>query len=140
MRDIQTFVDHIAAVQLASRVERIAVVAQSVGAVLASTWVHDHAPRIRCLVLCLASVQGQALRAVRRRPGLKLMHKLRGKFFVNSYVKAKFLDARPGTHCQLPARSADYASDRRQYPAGSLRDGRSHRGRCGRHHRCPRNC
>ena len=32
-------------------VEDIAVIAQSVGAVLVSTWVHDYAPKIRCMVL-----------------------------------------------------------------------------------------
>jgi len=38
------------------------------------------------------------------RPGLRLMHKLRGNFFVNSYVKAKFL-----THD--PARIASFDAD-----------------------------
>ncbi|MGO4326616.1 bifunctional alpha/beta hydrolase/class I SAM-dependent methyltransferase [Cupriavidus sp. 2TAF22] len=102
VRDIQTFVDHIAAVH-GIPVSRIAVVAQSVGAVLVSTWVHDYAPRIRCLVLASPAFKVK-LYIPLARPGLKLMHKLRGKFFVNSYVKARFL-----THD--PERVASYQQD-----------------------------
>ncbi|MDF3832562.1 bifunctional alpha/beta hydrolase/class I SAM-dependent methyltransferase [Cupriavidus basilensis] len=94
VRDIQTFVDHIAAVH-GIPVERIAVVAQSVGAVLAATWVHDYAPRIRSLVLASPAFKVK-LYVPLARPGLKLMHRLRGKFFVNSYVKARFLTHDPG--------------------------------------------
>ena len=39
-------------------IESMAVVAQSVGGVIAAAWVHDYAPNIRCLVL-LPSVKGQ---------------------------------------------------------------------------------
>nr|WP_301542639.1 bifunctional alpha/beta hydrolase/class I SAM-dependent methyltransferase [Cupriavidus basilensis] len=102
VRDIQTFIDHIAT-EHGIPVERIAVVAQSVGAVLASTWVHDYAPRIRALVLASPAFKVK-LYVPLARPGLKLMHKLRGKFFVNSYVKARFL-----THD--PERIASYQQD-----------------------------
>ncbi|WP_458766096.1 bifunctional alpha/beta hydrolase/class I SAM-dependent methyltransferase [Cupriavidus basilensis] len=102
VRDIQTFIDHIAT-EHGIPVERIAVVAQSVGAVLASTWVHDYAPRIRALVLASPAFKVK-LYVPLARPGLRLMHKLRGKFFVNSYVKARFL-----THD--PERIASYQQD-----------------------------
>ena len=102
VRDIQTFVDHIEAAH-GIGVERMAVVAQSVGAVLAATWVHDYAPRIRCLVAASPAFRVK-LYVPFARPGLKLMHRLRGKFFVNSYVKAKFL-----THD--PQRVASYDAD-----------------------------
>ncbi len=102
VRDIQTFVDHITATY-GIPVDRMAVVAQSVGAVLASTWVHDYAPRIRCLVAASPAFKVK-LYVPLARPGLRLMHKLRGKFFVNSYVKAKFL-----THD--PERIASYEQD-----------------------------
>lgn len=102
VRDIQTFVDHIEAAH-GIGVERLAVVAQSVGAVLAATWVHDYAPRIRCLVAASPAFKVK-LYVPFARPGLKLMHRLRGKFFVNSYVKAKFL-----THD--PQRVASYDAD-----------------------------
>lgn len=102
VRDIQTFTEHIAA-NHGIALERIAVVAQSVGAVLAATWVHDYAPPIRALVLASPAFKVK-LYVPFARPGLKLMHRLRGKFFVNSYVKAKFL-----THD--PERIASYDSD-----------------------------
>lgn len=102
VRDIQTFAEHIAA-NHGIALERIALVAQSVGAVLAATWVHDYAPPIRALVLASPAFKVK-LYVPFARPGLKLMHRLRGKFFVNSYVKAKFL-----THD--PERIASYERD-----------------------------
>ena len=102
VRDLQTFVDHIAAVH-GVNVADVVVVAQSVGAVLASTWAHDYAPKIRGLVLASPAFKVK-LYVPFARPGLALMRKLRGNFFVNSYVKAKFL-----THD--PERIASYESD-----------------------------
>ncbi|PLQ00371.1 bifunctional alpha/beta hydrolase/class I SAM-dependent methyltransferase [Cupriavidus pauculus] len=102
VRDIQTFVDHIAATH-GIAVRDMAVVAQSVGAVLATTWVHDYAPPIRCLIAASPAFKVK-LYVPFARPGLKLMHKVRGKFFVNSYVKPKFL-----THD--PERIASYERD-----------------------------
>ena len=102
VRDIQTFTEHIAG-NHGIPLERMAVVAQSVGAVLAATWVHDYAPPIRALVLASPAFKVK-LYVPFARPGLKLMHRLRGKFFVNSYVKAKFL-----THD--PERIASYDRD-----------------------------
>ncbi len=102
VRDLQTFVDHIAAVH-GVNVGDVVIVAQSVGAVLASTWAHDYAPKIRGLVLASPAFKVK-LYVPFARPGLALMRKLRGNFFVNSYVKAKFL-----THD--PERIASYESD-----------------------------
>src|SRR5690349_8324197 len=50
VRDLQGFVDHIATTH-GIAVEDMAVIAQSVGAVLVATWAHDYAPKIRCMVL-----------------------------------------------------------------------------------------
>lgn len=102
VRDIQSFTGHIAG-NHGIPLERMAVVAQSVGAVLAATWVHDYAPPIRALVLASPAFKVK-LYVPFARPGLKLMQRLRGKFFVNSYVKAKFL-----THD--PERIASYDRD-----------------------------
>ncbi|PAM64484.1 hypothetical protein CEJ63_19735, partial [Acinetobacter baumannii] len=49
-RDVQTFCDHVGATHGIEE-ENVAVIAQSVGAVIAATWVHDYAPKIRALVL-----------------------------------------------------------------------------------------
>jgi alpha-beta hydrolase superfamily lysophospholipase len=102
VRDVQTFIDHIAATY-GIAVEDIAVIAQSVGAVLVSTWAHDYAPRVRCMVLASPAFKVK-LYVPFARPALKVMHKLRGNFFVNSYVKSRFL-----THD--PERIESYDSD-----------------------------
>jgi alpha-beta hydrolase superfamily lysophospholipase len=102
VRDVQTFVDHIRENHGLAE-EELAVVAQSVGAVVVATWVHDYAPRIRCQVLASPAFKVK-LYVPLARPGLRLMQRLRGNFFVNSYVKSKFL-----THD--PLRQASYDSD-----------------------------
>jgi len=93
VRDVQTFVEHIATTYDVA-VQDIAVVAQSLGAVLVAAWAHDYAPNIRCLVLASPAFRVK-LYVPFARSGLKIMHKLRGHFFVNSYVKANFLTHDP---------------------------------------------
>lgn len=102
VRDIQTFVEHI---QTTHRFESedIFVIAQSVGAVLVATWVHDYAPKLRGMTLASPAFKVK-LYVPFARAGLKLLHRLRGNFFVNSYVKARFL-----THD--PERVASYDAD-----------------------------
>lgn len=102
VRDVDEFV-RFAAAHSGVALSDVAVIAQSVGAVLVSTWVHDYAPDIRCMSLASPAFKVK-LYVPFAVPGLALMHKLRGNFFVNSYVKAKFL-----THD--PARIASYNSD-----------------------------
>lgn len=102
VRDVQTFVEHIASTH-GIAISDMAVVAQSVGAVVASTWVHDYAPPIRSLVLASPAFKVK-LYVPFARPGLKLARWWRGNFFVNSYVKAKFLS-------HDPERIASYDSD-----------------------------
>lgn len=102
VRDVQSFVDHIATTDDIA-VEDMAIVAQSVGAVLISTWAHDYAPKIRAMVLASPAFSVK-LYVPFARTGLKLMQRLRGNFFVNSYVKPRFL-----THD--PVRQASYSAD-----------------------------
>ncbi|WP_373779201.1 bifunctional alpha/beta hydrolase/class I SAM-dependent methyltransferase [Glaesserella sp.] len=87
--DIQDFIQHIGR-EYGIQPENIAVIAQSVGAVLVSTWLHDYAPKIRCAVLASPAFKVK-LYVPFARAGLKLMYKWRGNFFVNSYVKAHYL-------------------------------------------------
>lgn len=93
VRDIQTFVQHLQDKHHVKLAETV-VLGQSVGAVLAATWVHDYAPKIRALVLASPafSIKLYVPFAI---PGLRLMHKLKGDFFVNSYVKANLLTHDP---------------------------------------------
>lgn len=103
VRDIQTLMEHIEQ-QYGIDESNIAVIAQSVGAVLAATWVHDYAPNIRALVLASPAFKVK-LYVPFARPLLKLAQALRGNFFgtragrdslfVNSYVKANYLTHDP---------------------------------------------
>ncbi|GGI84295.1 bifunctional alpha/beta hydrolase/class I SAM-dependent methyltransferase [Shewanella gelidii] len=93
IRDVQTFIEHISNTYSFTE-EQIAVIAQSVGAVLVSAWVHDYAPKLRCMVLASPAFKVK-LYVPLARSGLKLIQKGRGNFFVNSYVKAKFLTHDP---------------------------------------------
>ena len=101
-RDVQTFIDHIR-VEHGLAEEDLAVLAQSVGAVVVATWAHDYAPKIRALVLASPAFKVK-LYVPFARSGLKLMRAWRGNFFVNSYVKAKFLS-------HDPARIASFDND-----------------------------
>src|ERR1035437_7542388 len=102
VRDVQTFIEHLAQAHGIAE-EKVAVIAQSVGAVLVSTWLHDYAPKVRCAVLASPAFQVK-LYVPFARTGIRLMQKLRGLFYVNSYVKAKYL-----THD--PARIDSYNND-----------------------------
>lgn len=102
VRDLDAFVAHIGATH-GFAVEDTAVVAQSVGAVVAATWVHDYAPKIRALVLASPAFRVR-LYVPLARPGLRLLRRLRGNFDVQSYVKARML-----THD--PSRAASFDTD-----------------------------
>ena len=102
VRDVQTFVDHLSATFEIPE-ENMAVIAQSVGAVIAATWAHDYAPKIRSLVLASPAFKVK-LYVPFARSGLTLLRKFKGNFFVNNYVKARFLS-------HDPQRIASYDSD-----------------------------
>jgi alpha-beta hydrolase superfamily lysophospholipase len=100
VRDLDVFVHYISD-HYRIPVSNIAVVANSVGAVTASTWVHDFAPRIRALVLAAPAFRIR-LYVPLAIPLLRLLLKLKGKAFVSSYVKSKML-----THDAEQARRYD---------------------------------
>ncbi len=102
VRDVQTFIDHIVEVHGVA-VADIHVVAQSVGAVLVATWAHDYAPQIRGITLASPAFKVK-LYVPFARAGLALLHRMRGLFYVDSYVKPQFL-----THD--PERIASYRTD-----------------------------
>ena len=102
VRDLDRFVAHIGDAH-GIAVEDTALIAQSVGAVVAATWAHDYAPRLRALVLASPAFKVK-LYVPFARAGLTLMQKLRGNFFVNSYVQPQWLS-------HDPERVASYRSD-----------------------------
>ncbi|SBT05274.1 putative hydrolase [Candidatus Accumulibacter aalborgensis] len=93
VKDVDSFIRHISHTHgIAST--HLAVIGQSVGAVLAATWAHDYAPRIRCLVLTAPAFKVK-LYVPLARSGLALISRLFGNFFITSYVKPKFLTHDP---------------------------------------------
>jgi len=102
VKDMDGFIRHVSATY-GIPMQNIVVLAQSVGAVLASTWAHDYAPQVRGMVLVAPAFKVK-LYVPLARPALALWYKLRGNFFISSYVKAKFL-----THD--PERIASYDAD-----------------------------
>jgi alpha-beta hydrolase superfamily lysophospholipase len=102
VRDVQTFIGHIRDTY-GIATQDMAVLAQSVGAVVISAWAHDYAPAIRFMVLASPAFKVK-LYVPFARQGIRLLSHLRGNFFVNSYVKSKFL-----THD--PQRQASFDND-----------------------------
>ena len=89
VRDVDDFIAHITKTH-GILPKNMVILAQSVGAVLAAAWVHDYAPDIRALIVGSPAF-GVKLYAPFARRAIALWAKLRGNFFVNSYVKARFL-------------------------------------------------
>ncbi|MEP7351891.1 MAG: bifunctional alpha/beta hydrolase/class I SAM-dependent methyltransferase [Acidobacteriota bacterium] len=83
--------------------EELALVAQSIGAVIAAAWVHDYAPNLGSLVLASPAFRVK-LYVPFARMGLALGHSLFGNFFVKSQVTGSALT-------RDPERAASYATD-----------------------------
>lgn len=94
-KDADVFARHICS-QYGYKMQDIAVIAQSVGGVIATAWVHDYAPDIRCLVLASPALKvklyvpfARCVLGFVQKLGLTKLVPALG--FVNSYVKAKWL-------------------------------------------------
>ncbi|RWB85122.1 MAG: hypothetical protein EOQ52_22970 [Mesorhizobium sp.] len=102
VRDIDCLMREIAA-RDGFATQDTALIAQSFGAVLAAAWVHDYAPKLRAMVLASPAFSVK-LYVPFAKEGIALWQQIKGRFFVNSYVKAKYL-----THD--PVRIASFDSD-----------------------------
>ncbi|HEX8577168.1 MAG TPA: bifunctional alpha/beta hydrolase/class I SAM-dependent methyltransferase [Flavobacterium sp.] len=89
VRDFDNFIHHLSNSHTV-KIEEIIVIAQSVGGVIASTWVHDYAPKIKALVLAAPAFSVDLI-VPGALQGIKLYQKVFGEFFVKSYVKGKQL-------------------------------------------------
>ena len=87
----------------------------------------------------LAGLPGQALRALRA-SGPRLWQKLRGPFFVKSYVKARFLTHDPERIASFDADPLITRADRGQHPARALRHRRARSSPTRARSRCRRSC
>lgn len=70
--------------------ENVVAVGQSVGAVVASAWVHDYAPPIRALVVATPALRIK-LYVPLAIPALRIWNKIKPKSFIKSYVKPHLL-------------------------------------------------
>ena len=102
IRDTEAFARHVAHTH-GIAAENTIVLAHSVGAVTATAWVHDYAPKIRALILGTPAFRVK-LYVPLAIPALRLKQGVAGAGFVKSYVKARML-----THD--PAEAARYESD-----------------------------
>lgn len=89
VKDLNSFVRHITS-QYGIAAENVAVVANSVGAVNAVTWLHDYGVQIRCLILAAPAFRIK-LYVPFAIPLLRLLHKIKKKSFVKSYVRSNLL-------------------------------------------------
>jgi alpha-beta hydrolase superfamily lysophospholipase len=102
VKDLDAFARHVSCA-FGIAIENIAVVAQSVGSVVAAAWVHDYAPRIRCMVLAAPAFRVK-LYVPFARAMLGLASRAKPDLHVKSYVKPSAL-----THDR--ERMKSYASD-----------------------------
>ncbi len=93
VKDIDAFVDSISR-EYGIPVENFVVMAHSVGSVSVTAWVHDYAPPIRAMVLACPAFRIR-LYIPCALPLLRLWKEMRGKTFVQSYVKARMLTHDP---------------------------------------------
>jgi alpha-beta hydrolase superfamily lysophospholipase len=89
LKDADCFVRYLR-VHYQIAIEDMAVIAQSMGAVIAAAWVHDYAPDIRCLVLASPALKVR-LYVPFACAFLTLKQRFKPGGFVNSYVKARLL-------------------------------------------------
>jgi alpha-beta hydrolase superfamily lysophospholipase/SAM-dependent methyltransferase len=102
VNDLDAFVRHVVACY-GIAIEDMVLVANSVGAVVAATWVHDYAPRIRGLVMAAAAFQIK-LYVPLAKPALRFARRFKPELFVTSYIRPGML-----THSADEARA--YAAD-----------------------------
>lgn len=100
--DFDAFIRHIGSAH-GIAAEQIVVVANSVGAVLAATWLHDYAPRVRGVIMAAAAFEIK-LYVPLAKPALRLARRFKPELFVTSYI-------RPGMLTHSPQQAAAYAAD-----------------------------
>lgn len=102
VEDLDAFVAHIARRHGIER-ENMVVVANSVGAVVAATWVHDYALRIRGLIMAAAAFSIK-LYVPLAKPALRFARRFKPDLSVTSYI-------RPGMLTHSPEEANAYAAD-----------------------------
>ncbi len=89
VKDMDTFVKMVSE-KHGIPIESMFVVANSVGAVVTSTWVHDYAPAIKGMILAAPAFTIK-LYVPMALLSLRILNMIKKKAFISSYVKSKFL-------------------------------------------------
>ncbi|MFZ6658089.1 bifunctional alpha/beta hydrolase/class I SAM-dependent methyltransferase [Undibacterium sp. TJN19] len=100
VHDFESFIRHIQT-QYAIAPENMLIVANSVGAVIAATWLHDYAPRVRGVVMAAAAFDIN-LYVPLAKPALRLATCFKPGLFVTSYIRSSML-----THSAAQAKAYD---------------------------------
>ncbi|AMP14539.1 bifunctional alpha/beta hydrolase/class I SAM-dependent methyltransferase [Collimonas pratensis] len=100
VQDFDAFIRHIH-LRHGIQPENILIVANSVGAVIAATWLHDYAPRVRGVIMAAAAFDIN-LYVPLAKPALRLATCFKPGLFVTSYIRSSML-----THSPEQARSYD---------------------------------
>ena len=100
--DFDAFIRHLVTTH-GIAIENILVVANSVGAVIAATWLHDYAPRVRGVVMAAAAFEIK-LYIPLAKPALRFARRFKPELFVTSYI-------RPGMLTHSAQEAAAYAAD-----------------------------
>jgi len=93
VRDADSFARHVSSVYRIP-VENIALLAHSIGAVVAAAWVHDYAPPVRAMILASPAFRVK-LYVPLALPFLRLRLKFQPRAFVKSYVRPSMLTHDP---------------------------------------------
>ncbi len=102
VRDLEEFVRWLES-EYGLEEQNMAVVASGLGALVAATWVHDYAPRIRCQVLAAPVFKRKAFLPLLF-PALGLLSKFKRPFILPRYLSSRWL-----THS--PEETRKYESD-----------------------------
>ncbi len=102
VQDLDSFVAHIERAHGIAR-ENMVVVANSVGAVIAATWLHDYAPRVRGVIMAAAAFSIK-LYVPLAKPSLRLARRFKPDLAVTSYI-------RPGMLTHSAEQAAAYGAD-----------------------------
>lgn len=100
VQDLDDFVQHLQA-RYGIAPHNTVVVANSVGAVIAATWLHDHAPGVRGVVMAAAAFEIN-LYVPLAKPALQLALGFKKDLFVTSYIRSSML-----THSSAQAQAYD---------------------------------
>ncbi len=100
VQDFNAFVEHIQVTHQVTS-ENMLIVANSVGAVIAATWLHDYAPRVRGLIMAAAAFEIK-LYVPFAKPALRFATCFKPDLFVTSYIRSSML-----THSQQQADAYD---------------------------------